>query len=92
LILITISFIVGNADEQNYHSDSITHFKTIMSGVNATELSDDDAKDLIRRVTDVEKEVQDDSDNEAMEFGEETYDPSGRNIKTINPYDADLFF
>ncbi|CAM4969055.1 unnamed protein product [Rotaria socialis] len=64
----------GTAEEQKYHSDSITHFKTIMSDVNATELFDDDAKDLIKRVTDIEAEVQDESDDEATMFGLELYD------------------
>ncbi|CAF2059119.1 unnamed protein product [Rotaria magnacalcarata] len=62
------------AEEQKYHSDSITHFKTIMSDVNETELFDDDAKDLIKRVTDIEAEVQDESDDEATMFGLELYD------------------
>jgi hypothetical protein len=92
LIVIIISYIVGTAEEQKYHCDSIIHFKTIMSNLNATEVSGDDAKDLIKRVTDIEAEIMDDSDDEAEMFDEETYNHQGRNIKTINSDHADLFF
>lgn len=37
-----------------------------MADVNATELSGDDAKDLIKRVTNMEAEIQDKSDDEAI--------------------------
>ncbi len=45
-----------------------------MLDMHGIELFNDDAKNLIKQVTDVEKEVQDKSDDEAMSFDEETYD------------------
>jgi hypothetical protein len=73
-IILAVSFIAG-IQEQLYRSNSIDHFKTSMLHIGATELFDDNAKDLIKRVTTMEEQVEDTSDDESMGFGVEFYDP-----------------
>ncbi|UJR10934.1 hypothetical protein I4U23_015119 [Adineta vaga] len=77
-----IYFAIGNNASNNqgtqaqlYQSNSIAHFQTSMLHVKATELFDDDATNLIKHVTVMEQDVEDSSDDEAMDFGDEFYDP-----------------
>jgi hypothetical protein len=74
LIFIIFTFTIDTPAEQRYHADSIMNFKNIMLDMHGVELFNDDAKDLIKQITDMENEIQDKSDDEAMSFDEEEYD------------------
>ncbi|CAF1553048.1 unnamed protein product [Adineta ricciae] len=60
--------------EQAYRVNSIASFRTNMLNANGIELFGDDAEQLIKHVTTMEEDVDIDSDDEAKEFEEESYD------------------
>ncbi|CAF1021933.1 unnamed protein product [Adineta steineri] len=73
LVSHSCNFFIAETEEQLYQNNSIANFKTSMLNVGAIELFDDDATDIIKRVTAMEEDVQDSSDDDAMSFGDEFY-------------------
>ena len=65
--------IVGIAGEQEYRSNAMANFQKIMSDINSIALYDDYVEQLMKQVADIEEKVEDESDEDAAEFGEEQY-------------------
>ncbi len=51
----------------------MANFRKILSDINSTELHNDDAGQLIREVEKIQSRVEDESDEDAMEIGDEDY-------------------
>lgn len=56
-----------------YQYDAVANFQKAMSDINAVELQDDAAEQLIAKATEMGGKVDDESDEDAMSFAEEIY-------------------